>query len=178
MFQIFTLYTRINGCLVEITEIIFEYLEYRVFGLYRMSLHYMYTSIYLHKYSLFFQQLFFLFSISLIRESVSGIHADRLLGPILSKQLWRRVLGGYFACYAILIDCLIASSGENNSPYLFIYPAKYNPRHFIILICHIRGNFTFYCMCATACRKFLYVGCFTIVRYFKNIFCASISSKD
>lgn len=126
-----------------------EYLEQSVWPIFKCCYcHCMYTGVYLHKYSWFFA-----FSISLIWESISGIHADRLLGPIiLSKRLWWCVLGRYFACYAILIDCLIASSGENNSSYLFIYPARHNPKHFTILICHIRG--TFYCMCVTTCRKF------------------------
>jgi len=72
------------------------------------------------------------------------------------KRLRRCALGRYFACYATLISCLIVSSDENNSLYLSVYSVRHNPRHFTILICHIRGNFTLYCTTYTATRRKFY----------------------
>lgn len=98
------------------------------------------------------------------------------------KRLRRRALGGNFACYAILIDCLIASSGENNSSHLSIYPARHNPRHFTILICHIRGNLTPYSPIVwhtVLCDgNFMCVGSSTTVQHFNSANILCINFRD
>lgn len=102
------------------------------------------------------------------RENVSHfLHNDALTQIVYYRTDYfkrlrrRRALGKYFTCYAILIDCLIASNSENNSLYLSICSTGHNPRHFTILICRIRTNLILYCMaCSTTCRKF-YAGCST-----------------